>query len=41
VHQYTEVDDDQVVANLDAVEDLVHFIEQVSRWIGEQQSQLD
>lgn len=33
VHGYVEVDDDQVVAHLDRVEDLEAFVASVSRWI--------
>jgi uncharacterized protein YutE (UPF0331/DUF86 family) len=33
VHQYVEVDDDQVVAALDDLGDLEAFVTQVARWI--------
>ncbi|RBY82108.1 hypothetical protein DQ238_05805 [Geodermatophilus sp. TF02-6] len=36
-HQYAEVDDDRVVANLDDVGDLVRFIELTSRWVAARQ----
>lgn len=36
VHQYDEVDDDRVVANLDDVEDLQRFIRSVASWVDAQ-----
>ncbi|SNS06905.1 Uncharacterized conserved protein YutE, UPF0331/DUF86 family [Geodermatophilus pulveris] len=38
VHQYAEVDDDRVVANLDDVGDLLRFVELASRWLVADQS---
>lgn len=33
VHEYADIDDDQVVANLDDVDDLTRFIAGVSTWL--------
>lgn len=33
VHEYAEVDDDQVIANLDEVDDLARFVTAVSTWL--------
>lgn len=36
VHGYAEVDDDLVVANLDRLDDVERFVEQVRRWASRQ-----
>lgn len=35
VHEYTDIDDAMVVANLDLLDDLVAFVAQVARWVQE------
>ncbi|MGI8720694.1 MAG: HepT-like ribonuclease domain-containing protein [Geodermatophilaceae bacterium] len=36
VHQYTEVRNDRVLANLERLADLSDFVGQVARWIDDQ-----
>lgn len=36
VHQYIDVDDDQVVANLDRLGDLERFVSEVAAWVEQQ-----
>ena len=35
VHQYDEIDDDRVIANLDDVGDLAGFVEEASTWLAD------
>ncbi|CAN5180317.1 hypothetical protein BH20ACT5_BH20ACT5_06280 [soil metagenome] len=41
VHQYAEVDDSIVVANLDLLGDLDDFVTQLARWAAEQDRRSD